>query len=263
MDELAPLDPASRRYRALGSGLAWLVYLFLIAPSLIVVPISFGDQNEIKFPPTSLSLYLYRDFLFGSNWLATAVQSFRVAICAAGISIVVGTLAAYALARIDFPGRRLIHILLISPALVPAIVVALGLYLYFAMLGLNGTTIGLVLAHAVQTVPFVVIAIGAGLRHVDPDLERAAAIMGAGRWLVLRRVTLPLLRSAVAAAALFAFLISFDEVVIAYFLTNATTMTLPVKMYSSIQFQISPVIAAVSSLLTLLSLAICMVAAQL
>jgi putative spermidine/putrescine transport system permease protein len=263
MEEPSALEPADRRYRALGSVLAWLVYLFLIAPSLIVLPISFGDQNEITFPPRSLSLYLYRDFLFGSNWLDTAFQSFRVAAAAAAIAIIAGTLAAYALARLDFPGRRLVHILLVSPALVPAIVIALGLYLYFAILGLNGTTFGLVLAHAVQVLPFVVIAIGAGLRDVDPTLERAATIMGAGTWHVLRRVTLPLLRSAIAAAALFAFLISFDEVVIAYFVTNTATMTLPVKMYSSLQFQVSPVIAAVSSLLTLLSLVICIAAALL
>jgi putative spermidine/putrescine transport system permease protein len=253
------------RHRTLASFLAsliaWLSYTFLSLPSLIVVPMSFGDKDEFVFPPHSLSLYLYKRYFFESTWMHVTLQSFLVGIGTMMAALLLGVGAAYGLDRYRFPGKRAIGLLLLSPILVPAIVIALGLYLYLSRLHLNGTTLGLILSHTIITVPFVVISVTAGLRHVDRNLETAAMLMGAGRFFVVRKVTLPLLRPALVAGGLFAFLISFDEVVIAYFISNVETQTLPVKMYSSIRWEISPVLAAISTLMTVLSLIACLTVA--
>jgi len=248
------------RKAALGIA-AWSGYLFLMMPSLIVVPMSFGDRDDFQFPPRSLSIHLYEKYFFESSWLTATLESFIVAVGAAAIALLLGIGAAYGIARNEFPGRRIVLFFLLSPLFVPVIVVALGLYLYLAPLGLAGTTLGLILSHSVLTVPFVIVTALAGLREVDPALETAARIMGASQLRVFVTVTVPLLRPAIVAGGLFAFLVSFDEVVIAYFVTSQQTQTLPVKMYSSIQWEISPVLAAVATLLTVLSLFVCLVGA--
>jgi putative spermidine/putrescine transport system permease protein len=245
----------------LASTVAWFAYLFLILPSLVVVPMSFGDKDEFIFPPHSISVYLYRRYFFESTWMQVTLQSLVVAFCTMISALVLGVGAAYGLDRYDFRGKRVITLFLLSPIFVPAIVLALGLYLYLGSFHLVGTTLGLIISHTTITIPFVIISAAAGLRHIDRDLETAAMVMGADRLLILRKVTLPLLRPALVAGGLFAFLISFDEVVIAYFITNVETQTLPVKMYSSIHWEISPVLAAVSTLMTLLSLTVCLAVA--
>lgn len=247
----------------LAGAVAWLAYGFLILPSLVIVPMSFGDKDEFQFPPRSLSLYLYRKYFFESNWLDATWESFRVACGTTVLSVVLGVSAAYALSRTEFRGKKLLTMLLLSPMFVPVIVVALGLYLYLGSLRVTGTTFGLIIGHSVVAIPFVIVTSLAGLKHVDRNLEVAAAVMGARRFTVLRRVTLPLLTPTILVAALFSFLISFDEVVISYFIAHVQTQTLPVKMYSSIHWEISPVLAAISVLLTVLSLAICLAVAAL
>lgn len=243
------------------SVVAWLGFAFLLMPSLIVVPMSFGDKDELLFPPQSFSLYLYKRYFLDPSWMAATLQSFKVAAGATVLSLLLGISASYGLSRSEFPGKRMLTMFLLSPIFVPAIVVALGLYLYFGQLRLSGTTFGLIMGHTVITVPFVIVTSLAGLRHVDRNLEIAAMVMGAGRLTVLWLVVLPLLRPTVLAAALFSFLISFDEVVVSYFVSNVQQQTLPVKMYSSIHWEISPVLAAISTLLTVLSLAICLTVA--
>ncbi|MBW1885343.1 MAG: ABC transporter permease [Deltaproteobacteria bacterium] len=232
-------------------------------PTLIVIPMSFGDKEEFQFPPDGISFYLYRQFFFESSWMDTTFQSFRVALITTALALVFGVSAAYGIVRGNFPGKQVITIFLLSPILVPVIVVALGLYLYLSSLGITGTTFGIVLGHVLHTTPFVIVMAMAGLKHVDPNLESAARVMGAGRLYTLVKVTLPLLKPTIVAGALFAFLISFDEVVISYFISSTRTETLPVKMYSSIQWEISPVLAAISTLLTVLSLVVCVLASML
>ncbi len=239
------------------SGLAWIGYLFLILPSLIVIPMSFGNKDEFQFPPKMLSIYLYRRYLSDPAWMDATVQSLTVAGGAMIVALLLGISTGYGLTRQDFRGKQLIIVLLLGPVFVPAVVIALGLFLYFGLLGLVNTTTGLILAHALITFPFATITILSGLRQVDPVLERAAYVMGASQWRTLVRVTLPLIRPSIITSAIFAFLISFDEVVVAYFLTGFRTQTLPVKMYSSIHFEISPVLAAIASILSLLSFAVC------
>lgn len=262
-DEMEAIDAATRYWRRFGNAVAYLVYFFLIMPSLIVIPMSFGTNREIVFPPTTLSLNLYREYFFESTWMAATVESLKVAFASSALSLGIGFLAAYAFVRSDFPGKSAARFVALSPMVVPTIIIALGSYLYFARLGLTGTTLGLVLAHTVHTTPFVIVTAMAGLQHVDPNLEKAATIMGAGRCTILRRVSIPLIMPALVAGGLFAFLISLDEVVIAWFLTGPTTQTLPVKMYSAIQWEISPVLAAISTLLTVLSLTVCLIAVSL
>ncbi|MCC7047441.1 MAG: ABC transporter permease [Alphaproteobacteria bacterium] len=239
------------------AAVAWAFYIFLIAPSLIVIPMSFNNSSELVFPPRVLSLRLYREFIYGGDWLSATWQSFIVAFATTILSVLAGVPAAYALTRAHFPGRRLLGMVLLAPMLVPTIVIGLGLYMYLASFGLNGTTLGLILGHTILTTPFVIVIAMASLRHLDANLEVAAKVMGAGQLTVFRRIVLPLLAPAIGAAALFAFLISFDEVVVAYFISGVGTTTLPVKMYSAIHWEVSPVLPVVSTLLTGLSLVVC------
>ncbi|GMG85130.1 ABC transporter permease [Paralimibaculum aggregatum] len=243
--------------------IAWLGYAFLLMPSLVVLPMSFGTGTEFDFPPKSFSLDLYREYFSEPSWVASTLTSLQVAAASAALSLLIGGLAAYGIVRYQFRGKKLLTIFLLSPMLVPTIVVALALYLYLGIARATGTTWGLILCHAVVCVPYVIVTMMAGLRQVDRNLEIAATIMGASWFGVLTRVTIPLLRPTILASGLFAFLISFDEVVISFFVSGVRTQTLPVKMYSTIHWEISPVLAAVSSLLTILSLGICILVAAL
>jgi putative spermidine/putrescine transport system permease protein len=246
---------------ALGSVVA-VILLFLLLPSVITAAISFGSSNQIVFPPKGFSLNLFRRFFSEEGWVASTWLSFRVAIWSTLLALLLGIPAAYALTRGTFRGRRILALFLLSPVMVPHVAVALALYMYFTEIGLSNGELRLVLAHAIATMPFVVVTASAGLRHIDPALERAATVMGASRLTVLRRVTLPLLTPSIIASGLFAFLISFDEVVISWFVARAGDTTLPIKMFSSIQFEVSPVLAAISTMLTVLSIVICVVVAS-
>jgi len=234
-----------------------LILLFLLLPSLITIAISFGNSNQIVFPPRGFSFNLFRRFFAEEGWVSSTWLSIRVATLSTFLVLMLGVPAAYALTRGRFPGRRLLALFLLSPMLVPHVAIALALYVYFTEIGLSQGELRLVAAHSIATLPFVIVTAGAGLRHIDPALERAATVMGASRLTVLRRVTLPLLTPSIITSGLFAFLISFDEVVISWFVARPEYTTLPVKMFSSIQFEVSPVLAAISTMLTALSVVIC------
>jgi putative spermidine/putrescine transport system permease protein len=253
------IDVQGRWYGGLRNTLAWIVYAFILIPSLIVIPISFGGSGEMTFPPRIWTWELYQHLFTSASWIGPIVQSLKVAAATMVVSMIIGVPAAYGLVRFDFPGKRFVMLLLMSPILIPVIVISLGLYLYLSRLHLVGTTAGLVVSHVAYVTPFMMMTVMAGVKKLDPALEFATTIMGANRRTVFFKVVLPQLRPSILAGALFAFLVSFDEVVIAWFLTSPTTTTLPVRMYSSIQWDISPVIAAVSALLTLLSLIFCCV----
>jgi putative spermidine/putrescine transport system permease protein len=235
---------------------AWSCYVFLLLPSLIVIPISFGNPGQIEFPPQQFSLTLYRQFFGDPAWWGALIQSLGIATATTVASLCLAVPAAYALARSRIAGRKLLGGLYLMPMLVPVVVLGLGLYLQFSSWGLLDTSFGLVLAHITLAVPFIMVSVMSGLGHADVALETVALIMGSSRLRIFFRVVLPQLSSAIAVGALFAFLTSLDEVVVAYFVTGTATMTLPVKMYSAIRWELSPVIAAVSTLLTVLSLAI-------
>jgi putative spermidine/putrescine transport system permease protein len=259
MDDGLKNDRLARRWRLLGLVLAVAVYAFLVMPSLVVIPISFGGEGELSFPPKTYSLHLYEELFTTKTWMQPALQSLKIAAIVCVVVTAIAVPAAYALVRFEFPGKRLAMMLMMSPVLIPVIVLALGMYLYFSRLGATGTTLAMVLGHSVYVVPYVIVTVAAGIRQIDPAIEFAATLMGAGRLTLFFRVVLPQIVPSIVAGALFAFLISFDEVVIAWFLSTAQTTTLPVRMYSSIQWGVSPVIAAVSTLLTVLSFLVCLV----
>ena len=236
---------------------AWLAFFFLIMPSLIVFPMSFGQLNEIYFPPRSLTLVLYKEYFFESTWMETTLQSFRVGILSTILSLFFETTAAYGIVRSDFTGKKLFALCLLSPMFMPHIVTALGLYIYLSILHVQGTTASLIMGHTLLTTPFVMVIVMAGLRGVDPNLESAAKVMGAGSIYTFRKVTLPLLTPSLVVASLIIFLLSFDELIISVFLSGFGTHTLPVKMYENVTEEVSPVLAAISVLLTMLALVIC------
>lgn len=264
LGDAAMLAPTPKRrdtrglIKVLGSIGGWFGYLFLLLPSLVIVPVSFGGGSELTFPPTTFSLDLFRQFLGDSAWLGAVANSVGVAALATVLSVAVGVPAAYALARSQFPGKRMLTGLSIAPMLVPVVVLGLGMYMQYVVLSLVNTILGVALAHAVLVVPFVMVAVSAGLRTANPSLEAVALLMGASRLRIFWQVVLPQIRASVAVSVLFAFLISFDEVVVAYFITGPQTTTLPVKMYSAIRWEVSPVLAAVSTMLTLVSLVVCL-----
>ncbi|EUB99860.1 ABC-type transporter, integral membrane subunit [Rhizobium sp. CF080] len=232
---------------------AWICYLLLLIPTLIVFPISLGNSAEMEFPPSNPSLDLYRQFFSDPAWWGSMIQSGIIALITTVLTIVLAVPAAYALQRSHIRGQGFVQGLIMGPLLVPVIVLALGLYLQLGPWGGLNSNLTLVLSHTMLAVPFMMLSVGASLRHIDPALENAALIMGASKRAVFFRVVLPQLASGIAAGSMFAFLISLDEVIVAYFITGPDTQTLPVKMYSAIRWEVSPVIAAISTLLTIVS----------
>jgi len=251
-------SPYRYALRMLGAVFAWLGYLFLLLPTLVIVPISFGGGQELTFPPRQFSLDLFSKFLGDPAWLNATLQSLIAASATTVLSLLIGLPGAYALARAQFRGRRLLEALSLAPMLVPVVVLGLGMYMHLAALKMVNGMPGLVLAHTVLVIPFMLVAIASGLRHLDPTMETVAMMMGASRLRIFIEVVLPQIRPSVLVGALFAFLISFDEVIVAYFITGPDTATLPVKMYSAIRWEVSPVLAAVSTLLTIVSLVVCL-----
>ncbi|MER9363217.1 ABC transporter permease [Mesorhizobium sp. M0500] len=253
-------DPHARRYRAMGTGLAMTIYLFLWAPIVVTVPMAFGPTNALDFPPTSYSLDLFRIFFNSPGWLGPLFESLKVALGATAVAMLAGVPAGYWIARHEFIGKGLITGIIMSPLVVPGIVTALGLYLYLSYFRIGGTTLSLVVGHVVVILPFVVLLIIAGVQKLDRNLEFGAELMGAGPARMFLTVVLPQLGPSLVSAAFFAFLLSFDEVIISWFLAGPDTITLPVKMFSALEYELSPVIAAVSTLLTAISLLVSIVA---
>lgn len=257
------MELRNRGWRIMLGGMVTLIFLFLLAPSIITIAISFGGSDQIAFPPRDFSFILFRRFFTEEGWLSSTWLSFRVAIPSALLALLLGVPAAYALTRGSFPGRRFLTLFLLSPIMVPHVAVGLALYIHFNQIGLSQGQLRLIVAQSIATLPFVIVTASAGLRNIDPALERAATVMGASRWTVLRRVTLPLLLPSIVTAGLFAFLIAFDEIVISWFVARAGETTLPIKMFSSIQYDFSSILAAISTMLTALSVLICIVVATL
>jgi putative spermidine/putrescine transport system permease protein len=228
------------------------VALYLLTPLLIVIPISFVDSRFLQFPPESLSLRWYRNYFEDSDFLDATILSFMVGVPASLIATTLGTLAALGLTRTRFFGKGIVYALMISPIVVPAIIVALALYLLYAQLDLIGSTFGLILAHSILAMPFSVLIVSATLEHFDITLERAARVHGAGPIRTFWYVTFPSIRPAVFASAIFSFFISFDELIVALFVMSGQ-QTLPVRIWQDLRFEIDPTVAAVASILIALT----------
>ncbi|QJU54553.1 ABC transporter permease [Herbiconiux sp. KACC 21604] len=225
-----------------------LVALYFILPTLIVIPLSFSSASAFEFPPKDFSLRWYENFFTDPIWLGSLGNSFLVAILAALIATVVGTAAAVGLNRLTGRFAGFLRTLLMVSMVTPAIVVAVAVYISFLQWHLVGTLQGYVLAHAALGVPFVLVSVTTALGGFDPKLLRASASLGAPPFRSFLRVTMPLISRGVLTGAIFAFVTSFDEVVIALFLRAPTFQTLPVQMYNSVTFELDPTISASSSL---------------
>ena len=223
--------------------------LLLILPIAIVVVLGFSGGTLLRFPPTSLSLRWFAAFLGDPAWRAALWSSLAIGGVACVVATGVGFLAAYALVRGDFPAKRLILAVALLPIVSPTVVTAIAMYYASARLGLVGSVVWVGLCHAVIAFPVVLLILLSALQSVDLRLEQAALSLGASRARTLRTVVVPLAAPGLASAALFAFLTSFDELVISLFLTNAATQTLPVRIWNSLHMQVEPTVAAVSAFL--------------
>jgi len=237
-----------------------LVFLFLIAPILIIVPLSFNatpyftfTEGMLSLDPAAYSVRWYVDMFTNSQWLMALKNSTLIAISATIVATILGTLAAMGLAANNVPFRNAIMAFLISPMIVPVIISAAAMYFFYTRLDLSQTFTGIVLAHAALGTPFVVITVTATLSGFDHSLVRAAYSLGANPVYTFRHVTFPLIRPGMISGGLFAFGTSFDEVVVALFITGVEQRTVPRQMRSGIREQISPTILAVATLLICMS----------
>jgi putative spermidine/putrescine transport system permease protein len=233
--------------------LASLVLLFLGLPILLIVVVSFSSASYLTFPPPAFGLRWYRAYFGSTEWLAATGLSVAVAAAVVVLSTVLGTLAAIGLPRLPKAVRAAVGALVLSPLIVPGIVVAIGIYYAFSRYRLVGSPVGLVLAHTCLAVPFVVTSVSASLAGFDRRLEQAARSLGATPLGAFRQITLPLIRPGVLVGALFAFITSFDELIVALFLSGSGAVTLPRRMWDDLRFAIDPTIAAVSTLTILLT----------
>ncbi len=229
------------------------VFLFLVLPILVIIPLSFSSEPWFTYPLPGLSLKWYQDFFFNERWTVAIENSVIVAVFSTLLSTFLGTLAALGLSRGNVPFAGLIMSILISPMIVPVVIVAVAMFFGYAAIGLNNTYLGLILSHATLATPFVVITVTATLSGFDRSLTRAAASLGASPVTAFRTVTLPLISPGVISGALFAFVTSWDEVVVALFLSSPEQRTLPRQMFSGIREQISPTITAAATCLVVLA----------
>lgn len=230
-----------------------LIMVFLIAPSLLVIPLSFSADRYLSFPPSAWSFRWYEAYLGAVEWRDATYVSFLVAILTTIVSTVLGTLAAYGLhvARGRFAG--LAYAVFLLPLIIPGILTAIAIFLIYAQVGFNNTITGIVLAHSVIAMPLVVITVAAGLKGYDMNQEMAARSLGASRPKAFLTITLPQIRISVFSGALLAFVTSLDEVVISLFIAGGNTATLTKRMFNALRDELDPTIAAISTLLIVLS----------
>jgi len=230
-----------------------LVLLFLAFPIVVVMVVSFSSATYLTFPPPAFGLKWYEAYFGNPDWLRPTWLSLWVGAAVVVLSTVLGTLAALGIWRLPRTLRVVATALILSPLIVPVIVVAIGIYYAFARYGLVGTPAGLIFAHTCLAVPFVVTSVSANLAGIDPRLEQAALSLGATPTATFFQVTLPLIRPGVLVGALFAFITSFDELTVSLFISGSDAVTLPRRMWDDLRFQIDPTIAAVSTLTIVLT----------
>ena len=224
---------------------ATLVFIFLMLPLLVVFPISVSSASYMQFPPPGFSWQWYERYFNDPSWIEATIRSFKVAAVCTALAMSLGVPLAFLLVRSRRRGIWVLDRLAAAPIIVPTIILSIGLYSIFARLQLIGEWFGVAIAHTVLALPFVVILVGAGLRGFDEAQEQAAMGLGASWPVAVWRITLPQLRPSLISAGFLAFISSFDELVVAMFLSGAA-MTLPKKMFDNIMMEIDPTIAAVS-----------------
>ena len=241
--------------------IAVLIYLFLLAPLLIVVAVSFDPTDGFRFPPPGFSLRWYVAFFTSETFMRAFFRvSLLVALTVSVLATVIGGLAAVGLVRVLTRGRTLMETLFLTPIVVPEILLGAALFLYYSRLKISTSVAGLVAGHLLLAIPYVVRTVSAGLVGVDRSLEEAAMSLGASRAQAFWKVTMPLIRSSLLSAAIFAFIVSFSDINIALFVAGPESVTLPVHVFSQIVWQADPTIAAASTLQILLIAALLAIA---
>jgi len=223
--------------------------VWLLAPIVIVVILAFSGDGYLRFPPGSLSLQWFARFFGDVQWQRALLSSLVIGAIACVVSTTIGFFAAYAFLRVEFRGKKLLLSMMLTPVIVPSIITAIAMYYVSGKLRLIGNVLWLGLCHAVIAMPIVLLILLSALHAVDPNLERAALGLGSSRVRVYLHVVLPIALPGVLSAALFAFLASFDELLISLFLSGVRTQTLPVRIWNSVNLQVEPTIAAVSAFL--------------
>lgn len=255
----SPVTPRRRRRhpaRALGIVPVALVCAFLLFPLVIVLISSFSARNSFRFPPEGWSLRWYGEVFENSAWLDSLAVSGRLVLLVVPVVVVLGTLGGYAVGAGRFPGRRALSLLYLSPITVPSVMLGLALLHQLQGARLVGSTTGLVLAHLVVTFPFCVRVAAVSAASIDPNLSRAAQSLGASPLRAFLTITVPLMRPGIVAGAFLAAVISLGEVAVSVFVSGAQTVTVPVRIYSAVQVQMEPTVAAISSLMLLASVVV-------
>jgi putative spermidine/putrescine transport system permease protein len=248
-------------WRVLRITITALLVVFLVAPMVIVVIISFSSAHFLTFPPPGFSLQWYRNLFGDPAWADSLATSVQIVVPSGMLAMTIGTAAALGLSRSRIPGKKVIIGLLMSPIVVPVIIIAAAIFGVYQIWNLNGTLTGFILAHTVLTVPYVISTVLASLQMIDEQYENAALTLGASPWIVFWRIVLPLILPGVLSGLLFAMVISFDELVVSLFISSPTLRPVTVKMWSDVLGDINPTIAAIGTLLFLFSLLVLLVEA--
>ncbi|MFT7491896.1 MAG: putative spermidine/putrescine transport system permease protein [Pseudohongiellaceae bacterium] len=241
-------------------GVAWLTLIFLMLPILIIIPLSFNaepyftfTEGMLAFEADAYSLEWYREILNDDKWILAIKNSFYIGFFATILATVLGTCAAIGLSNPNMPFQRIIMAILLSPMIVPLIITAAGMFFFYSQMNIAGTYVGVIIAHAALGTPFVIITVNAALAGFDYSLVRASMSLGAPPLMTFLKVVVPLIRPGVISGALFAFITSFDEVVVVLFLAGPEQRTIPRQMFSGLREQINPTILAVATLLIIIS----------
>lgn len=235
------------------------VLLFLIMPVLVIIPLSFNAGSFLSYPISGLSLRWYQAFFHSQEWMGALGNSLMIAPLATLLATILGVMASVGLVKGDFRGKNLMMAIIISPMIAPVVIIAVGMFFFYAKVSLLNSYTGLVIAHAILGVPFVIITVTAVLKNFDKRLTNAAISLGASPLLSFRKITLPLIAPGVFSGALFAFASSFDEVVVTLFLASPRQRTLPIQMFAGIRENLDPTIAAAATIMICASLALLIV----
>jgi putative spermidine/putrescine transport system permease protein len=239
-----------------------VVLLYLILPILIIVPMSFSSTRFLTFPPPSLSLRWYQDYVASTAWMQATRVTLIVALATVAIATPLGVAAAYAISQSKLKVMRAIHMTLLLPLVVPIIITAVGIFFVYARVGLVATLSGLILANVMLGLPYVIISVVAGLQSFDATQEMVARSLGMNRLRSFFAVTLPQIKSSVTAGAIFAFISAVDETIVALFISGGQYQPLTKRMFTALRDEIDPTIAAISTLMTAVSFMLVLIASR-
>ncbi|MBL6608654.1 MAG: ABC transporter permease [Rhodobacteraceae bacterium] len=239
---------------------SFITLFLLIVPSLVVIPMSFSASQYLEFPPREWSLRWYENYFFSwkvengfNDWMAATWTSIKVAVLTIFVAVPIGTMAAYGLVNSSSRTSKILFPIFISPMMVPIILVAIGLFYFFVQFKLVGSVLGLVIGHSLVALPLVLIIVFSALKNYDMNQEKVARSLGAGRFRAFREITLPQIKFSIISASLIAFLTSFDEIIISLFVAGGDNSTITRSMFLALRDQIDPTIAAISTILIIIS----------